>query len=462
MSNMIRCDAQTTRRLVEQEAGHVKNVDLDKLDNCGEVTLGLTATFGCALIIWIVCLPFFDLVTLGWIKTWERHVGHVDMAEFKENLFANTPSDHATNNIFEKMDKTQDGFVDINEMRVFLGNMSTPITKEEQVNFVFQGLDENGDDVLTADEWNYGLSQTEFFYWERPTSTLTVTTTTPAAPPQAEAPGLGSGSSRPSAQAASSLAPAGPKPAMRKPAAPQPEAKPQPAAHKPKAEPSHVHAKIEKPQAPPTYKDHVSMANLINRLGPNGHGTPSHALKTFDSDGDDVAAHDEFISGLGQLPQPVKGPAAEGVFQSLDLNQDNVVESQEWANAFNQKHYVKKPQAHKATVVANEARKQQVLKDMGLSSEPLQISQFAQGMGSVTPETAFQALDANQNGAITEDEMVRFAGAFVPPLTEAQAKYAQKGLDVNGDHRVVPAEMYDTLKFGDFFPTEAEARGESQ
>ena len=28
------------------------------------------------------------------------------------------------------------------------------------------------------------------------------------------------------------------------------------------------------------------------------------------------------MDGLGKLPQPVKGEAAEGVFQSLDLNKD--------------------------------------------------------------------------------------------------------------------------------------------
>ena len=32
-----------------------------------------------------------------------------------------------------------------------------------------------------------------------------------------------------------------------------------------------------------------------------------------------------FLAGLGKLPQPVKGPAAEGVFQSLDSNQDLLV-----------------------------------------------------------------------------------------------------------------------------------------
>ena len=48
-----------------------------------------------------------------------------------------------------------------------------------------------------------------------------------------------------------------------------------------------------------------------------------------------------------------------------------------------------------------------------------------------------------QDNEISEDEMVRFARAFVPPLTETQAIYAHRGMDINDDGRVVPAEMYD-------------------
>ncbi|CAE7033282.1 unnamed protein product [Symbiodinium sp. CCMP2592] len=202
------------------------------------------------------------------------------------------------------------------------------------------------------------------------------------------------------------------------------------------------------------------MEQLISHMGDAGKGSPQHALRSFDSDSDGIAAHGEFMDGLGKLPQPVKGEAAEGVFQSLDLNKDGMVTGQEFANAFNQKHYVQahgpRPEAQSHPKPDN-GRKREVLKDLGLSQAPLTITQFAQGMGSVTPETAFKALDADQNGEISESEMVRFAKAFLPPLTEKQARYAQKGLDVNGDRRVVPQEMYDTLKFGEFFPTEDQA-----
>ena len=71
----MRCDATaaTTRRLVEREAGHVKNMDLDKLDNCGEVpakgnllvtpqvTLGLISVITCTIAVWILGLNFFDM-----------------------------------------------------------------------------------------------------------------------------------------------------------------------------------------------------------------------------------------------------------------------------------------------------------------------------------------------------------------------------------------------------------------
>ncbi|CAE7447262.1 unnamed protein product [Symbiodinium natans] len=448
----IRCDAQTTRRLVDQEAGHVKNMDLDKLDSCGEVTLGLVATFACALLVCMVALPFFDVVTMGWVKTWERHVGYVSMSDFKAfHVFGENQFDGDANKAYNAMDKSQDGYVDLTEFRDFVGNLKEPIVKEEQVLFAFNGLDENGDDKLTSAEWDKGLAEPEFYYWE-----TTTTTTMPAADEAAsakkaaeEAAAKEAAAQRAAAKAAAEQEAAELKAAMARQQARQ------------KAEREGPKAKIEKPPPAPVWEDDVSMNDLINRMGDAGKGSAQHALRSFDRDGDGIAAHGEFLAGLGKLPQPVKGPAAEGVFQSLDSNQDGMVESQEFANAFNRKRYVQanvqKSQGQSHMRSKNAQRETEVLKDMHLSQPPLTIAQFAQGMGSVTPETAFKALDADQNGEISETEMVRFASAFLPPLTAEQARYAQKGLDVNGDQRVVPQEMYDTLKFGAFFPTEDQA-----
>eukprot|EP00437_Effrenium_voratum_P003210 CAMPEP_0181438950 /NCGR_PEP_ID=MMETSP1110-20121109/22177_1 /TAXON_ID=174948 /ORGANISM="Symbiodinium sp., Strain CCMP421" /LENGTH=463 /DNA_ID=CAMNT_0023562661 /DNA_START=24 /DNA_END=1415 /DNA_ORIENTATION=- len=457
-SNMtsIRCDAQTTRRLVDQEAGHVKNMDLDKLDSCGEVTLGLVATFGCALLVCMVALPFFDIVTMGWVKTWERHVGKVSMDDFKAlHVFADNQFDDV-NSAYTVMDTSEDGHVDLTEFRKFLNDLKQPIVKEEQVLFTFKGLDENFDDKLTAEEWDKGLSEPDFYYWEITTTTM----------PSADEPSSAEERQRAAAQEeAHAREQAAREQAAREQAAREQaereRAEREAAKHHPEPRPTRPKARIEKTPPEAIWKDEVSMKQLISHMGDAGKGSPQHALRSFDSDSDGIAAHDEFMDGLGKLPQPVKGEAAEGVFQSLDLNKDGMVTGQEFANAFNQKHYVQargpRPEAQSHPKPDN-GRKREVLKDLGLSQPPLTIKQFAQGMGSVTPETAFKALDADQNGEIAESEMVRFAKAFLPPLTEKQARYAQKGLDVNGDRRVVPQEMYDTLKFGEFFPTEDQAR----
>ena len=43
---------------------------------------------------------------------------------------------------------------------------------------------------------------------------------------------------------------------------------------------------------------------------------------------------------------------------------------------------------------------------------------------------------------LSQDEMVRFAKAFVPPLTQTEALFAHTGMDINDDGRVVPAETW--------------------
>jgi len=79
-------------------------------------------------------------------------------------------------------------------------------------------------------------------------------------------------------------------------------------------------------------------------------------------------------------------------------------------------------------------------------------------MGSVTPEVAYQALDKDKNGEIDENEMIVGGKGFSPPLSDVESKYAHRGVDINNDNKVVPAELYDSLKYGHFFPTIAQAQ----
>jgi len=56
-----------------QAAG--RNVNIDRLDSCQETHLGLCATCCCTLTIWLVLLPFFDIVGMNWIAGWRGKSG---------------------------------------------------------------------------------------------------------------------------------------------------------------------------------------------------------------------------------------------------------------------------------------------------------------------------------------------------------------------------------------------------
>ena len=44
---------------------------------------GLTMTFGCTLVIWILGLNFFDMVGMQWIRSWETHAGWMPFEDFQ-------------------------------------------------------------------------------------------------------------------------------------------------------------------------------------------------------------------------------------------------------------------------------------------------------------------------------------------------------------------------------------------
>lgn len=63
--------------------------------------------------------------------------------------------------------------------------------------------------------------------------------------------------------------------------------------------------------------------------------------------------------------------------------------------------------------------------------------------------SAFQALDANPAGL---DDFIRGTKTFKPPLTDEQAVYAFRGLDVDHDNSLPSFEFFKVLHFGRFFP----------
>jgi len=418
MAYNLRCDAGQTRRLMDKGAGEVKNVDIDKLDNCSEVYLGLLTTFLVTALIWALALPFFDVAGMNWIKGWEGSPGEVSMKDFKDNVYLSFPatSSGVPMGAFQHMDENHDGMIVEPEMSIFLGSLQTPMNSTDQVEYIFNGLDKDQNHLITTQEWADGFKGDQFYYWK---TTTTTTTTTSQAPPEVV-----------------------PEPASTAPAPPAPPA-PVP---------------IVAPPPVIASKGKISMEQLLKQMGEEGEGSEAHTLKAFDGDGDGYAAHGEFIKGLSMLPQPIDGQQAEAVFDALDVNRDSVVDSEEWFKAFNSKHFLNTAPVVVTTTMPPNPLKVQALKDLGLTSPPITMQTLKEAMGSVTPEVAYQALDKDKNGEIDENEMIVGGKGFSPPLSDVEAKYAHRGVDINNDNKVVPAELYDSLKYGHFFPTIAQAQ----
>ncbi|CAE8647287.1 unnamed protein product [Polarella glacialis] len=415
----MRCAAES-RRLVESNAANVgRKVDIDKIDNFSEVTLGLGATFLMTLVIWLFLLPFFDVAGMSWIKSWESSSDHITLAQFKTRMAASLSPDPLT--AFEEMDRDQDGKIVQPEFLFAVKKFRPPINGTALGKYCFEGLDEDGNGYLVAQEFLRALNHPSFFY--------TTTTTTPTPPETMPVP-----------------VPSPPPPVVAP--APPPPAAPQ----------GTVMLRTPPPQwkAEAVAGNAMSMQDFMSRMGSANNGAPEEAFKLVDLDGDQFAARAEFINGAGHLQQPVTTQEADAIFQKLDINKDHVLEYQVFLNAFNQRAYVQ-PGSPQPQGLPWSPAKQSALGEIGVSTPPITLAEFTSRMFAVKPEGVFEALDTDKDREISEQEMIRGGQAFAPPLTEVEAKYVHKGLDINQDSRIVMPELVDTLKFGHFFPTVAQA-----
>jgi Ca2+-binding EF-hand superfamily protein len=398
----MRCAAES-RRLVESGTGKVaRNVDLDNIDNCNEVLLGLLATFTITFLVSIFALPFFNIVLMPWMKSWEPEP--ITLQELKVRMYAAYPN---PDSVFWEMDADKNGLATLSEFLTVAQKFKPPVNGTDG-DYAFHGLDINRDSFLSRTEFKEALDFPSLFYV--PTTT---TTTTLAAPAPVPAP----------------LAPA-----------PAPAPAPQPA-----TQTKAIYSLLAAP----------NFNQLLWYMDQSGKSPEADYFRKIDLDNDGFAANGEFRLGLSRLSPPIVGEAAQKVFQDLDLNGDNVVESTEFFEAFQAKRYLP-PQRNGQTM--RTPGEVQALQDLKLSWPPITMEQFKSSMGAVTPDVAFMLLDANHDGEISEQEMFAGSHAFAPPLSQVQATFVHRGLDINRDGMVVKAELYDTLKTGHFFPTMAEAQ----
>lgn len=394
----MRCAAES-RRLVESGTGKVtRNVDLDKLDNCNEVLLGLLATFTITSLVCIFALPFFDLVLMPWMKSWEPEP--ITLQQLKVSMYASYPNPDSA---FWEMDADKNGLVTLSEFLNVAQKFKPPVNGTDG-DYAFHGLDMNRDGFLSRTEFKEALDLPSLFYV--PTTT---TTTTSAA------------------------------------ALPVPEQPPLVIVQQPPKQTKSIYSLLAAP----------NFNQLLWYMDPSGKSPEADYFRKIDLDNDGFAANGEFRLGLSRLQPPIVGEAAQKVFQNLDLNGDNVVESTEFFEAFQAKRYLPPQQSGQAGRTPGEV---QALQDLKLSWPPITMEQFKSSMGAVTPDVAFSLLDANHDGEISAQEMFAGSHAFAPPLSQVQSTFVHRGVDINRDGMVVPAELSDTIKTGHFFPTMAEAQ----
>lgn len=181
----MRC-ATESRKLVKDAtagAGNVSemNVDLEKIDGCSEVTLGLLATFITTILIVVVFLPFFNVAGISWVKSWDTDSHVITMPEWKAAL-RNSYHD-VGQTVFNAMDKDADGIVHFPEFRQ-VGLMLTPRINASDIEYAYKGTDENQDGVLDLDEYMDAMAYDHFF---APPVQKTTTTPMPSVPlPQAQ------------------------------------------------------------------------------------------------------------------------------------------------------------------------------------------------------------------------------------------------------------------------------------
>lgn len=151
-------------------------LDLDKLDACPEYLGGLGSVCCVTMFIWVLTMPFFDLVEMPWIKSWQTQFhAPITMPIFKEKM-VNAYTDSET--AFAKIDVDFNSRASLGEFINATQHFVPPLTVE-QGKYAFKGLDMKNDGELDYPEFQKALEYAEFGHREVTTVSMTLTTTPP-------------------------------------------------------------------------------------------------------------------------------------------------------------------------------------------------------------------------------------------------------------------------------------------
>jgi Ca2+-binding EF-hand superfamily protein len=186
----------------------------------------------------------------------------------------------------------------------------------------------------------------------------------------------------------------------------------------------------------------LSLGEFVKRMR-SSFTSPPDAFGAMDADHDKLVSLNEFLVGSEDFQSPLTSREALYAFQGFDANSDNKVGAQEFYTTLRNGHFSRNPAPVGAPPSA-------------VSTPPILLETFAKRLELAfkSPTDGWHALDKDASGGVSREEFVSGVGDFPSPLTEAEAKYAFDGFDVDHDSKVGLQEFLGTLKIGHFFQTQ--------
>mmetsp|Transcript_51324 Transcript_51324/g.132475 ORF Transcript_51324/g.132475 Transcript_51324/m.132475 type:complete len:445 (-) Transcript_51324:234-1568(-) len=127
-----------------------KNVNIDKLDSCNEVAIGLFSTIGVTLAIWALAIPLFDIAGMSWMRGWEG--SGMNMPRLKY-AFAQAGVYEERMQLSMVVDN-----LNVSDFLLDCGDVQAPVRKSQLEATMKRSLEENFGSVITDADFEATLS----------------------------------------------------------------------------------------------------------------------------------------------------------------------------------------------------------------------------------------------------------------------------------------------------------------
>ena len=220
----------------------------------------------------------------------------------------------------------------------------------------------------------------------------------------------------------------------------------------------------------------MPVGEFVERMK-TSHASPQAAFASMDTDRNGLLGYPEFAAGCAAFQLPLDDNEAGHAFQGFDANKDAHLSQDEFFGVLKIGEFWQTPEA----IARMTGQDYDCNEGLGAAEASWTVGKKSWccahgGFGCTTtppppdaitiqdllqrlrvqdksPEAAFRLLDEDGDSFVTKGEFEDGAKACEPPLTEAQAGYAFKGLDSNYDGKVSLVEFTGAVKMGHFFST---------